>query len=114
MFSLIGFAPVILFFTSILFSEVSAQCKDPLIYKLDDIQHLIVNMTAKLTYCTEQLQKQEKQTANLTALVDELTTKIQKQEEENLIQKQVNTCNVTCQAHPVLVKKANQICGSFF
>ncbi len=46
-----------------LWSEVSGECSDPVIYKLADIQQLIANLTAKqerqelnLTYCTAQLQ----------------------------------------------------------
>ena len=41
-------APSVLFFTGILWNEVSAQCTDPLIYKLNDIQHLIANLTARI------------------------------------------------------------------
>ncbi len=42
---LISIVPAVLCFTSILWSEVSAQCTDPLIYKLNDIQQLIANLT---------------------------------------------------------------------
>ena len=62
-----------------LWSEVSAQCTDPLIYKLNDIQQLIANLTAKqekqeanLTYCTAQIEKQEKEIANLTETIKQL------------------------------------------
>ena len=55
-------AAAVLFFTCMLWSEVSAQCTDPLIYKLDDIQQLIANLTVK----------QEEQTANITMLTAEI------------------------------------------
>ena len=45
MYFLISIAPAVLFFTCMLWSGVSAQCTDPLIYKLNDIQQLIANLT---------------------------------------------------------------------
>ena len=52
-------AVALLFFMSMLYSEVSAQCSDPLIYKLTDIQQLITNLTAKQERQEEQIQTLE-------------------------------------------------------
>ena len=58
-------------FSSILWIGVSAQCTDPIIYKLSDIHQLIANITVKqqrqeenLTYCNTEIQKQAKQLEN--------------------------------------------------
>ncbi len=69
MCSVLSVAQAILFLLCILLHEVSSQCTDPLIYKLNDIQQLITN-------CTAQIQKYEKDIANLTE-------KLKKQGEEN-------------------------------
>ena len=58
---LISVASVILLFTCMLWSEVSAQCTDPLIYKLNDIQQLIANLTAKQEKEIAELQHQLEQ-----------------------------------------------------
>ncbi len=86
---LISVSQAVLCFTYIIWSEVSAQCTDPLIYKLNDIQQLIANMSAKqvkqeanLTYCTAQIEKQEKETANLTAQIESYREQQEKQEQE--------------------------------
>ena len=55
---------VILFLPCLVWSEVSAQCRDPLIYRLDDIYHLI---------------------ANLTATIEDLRTTVARQGEENSV-----------------------------
>ncbi len=51
----------VLFLPCILWNEVSAQCSDPLIYRLDDIHHLIANLTANVTHCTTRIDKQAEQ-----------------------------------------------------
>ena len=40
-------ASVLLIIPCIVWSEVSAQCSDPLIYKLNDIHQFMTNITAK-------------------------------------------------------------------
>ncbi len=57
MFRSIFIAPLMLFSMFTCESEVSAQCKDTLIYKLTDIQHLIANLTAKLEMQEEKHEK---------------------------------------------------------
>ncbi len=108
-------APVVLFFMGMLHSQVSAQCKDKLIYKLDNIKEYISNLNLKheediekltvkqekyeanLTYCnaqianlTAQSQRQAREIANLTEQMQRLETENEEQKKEigNLTAKQ--------------------------
>ena len=67
---------VILFLPCIVWSDVSAQCRDPLIYKLDDIYHLIANLTANITHCTAEID-------NMKETVEDLRTTVARQDAEN-------------------------------
>ncbi len=84
-------APVVLFFMGMLQSQVSAQCKDKLIYKLDDIKEFISDLSVKHDKDIEKLTvKQEKHEANLTYCnlqIANLTAQMQKLEAENEEQK---------------------------
>ncbi len=44
-------------FLCMILSEASAQCSDPLIYKLNDIQQFMANIMAKQENCTTQIEK---------------------------------------------------------
>ena len=46
-----------LFLTSTLWTDVSAECSDPVIYKLSDIQALIANLTTQVQRQAEQLEE---------------------------------------------------------
>ena len=58
-----------------LLNKVSSECRDPLLYKLNDIQQLIINLTVK----------QEDQQANLSSCTTEIAN--HKQDIANLIGK---------------------------
>ena len=78
--SIFSIAQAIIYLLCILLSEVSTQCTDPLIYKLNDIQQFMANITARQENCTAQIQK--------------LTEKLETQEEkfkgqEDKLEKQV-------------------------
>ena len=76
MLSVFYIKQAILFLLCIVWSKVSAQCSDPLLYRLDDIRNLIANLTVKQENCMAHIEKQENETATLKAFV-------QKQESEN-------------------------------
>ncbi len=89
MISVFYIEQTILFLHCIFWAQVSAQCSDPLIYRLDDIHRLIANLTANQENCTVQIanmvakqEKQEKEITHLNAVVANLTEQMQKQEEE--------------------------------
>ena len=59
-----GITSALLFLPCILWSEVSAQCSDPLIYKLNDIHQLIANCSAQISSLTAKQDKQEAEIQN--------------------------------------------------
>ncbi len=67
-----------LFFLCIILREVSSQCSDPLIYKLNDIQQLIENCTREIANLNA---KHDREIANLNAKYDRDITNLNAKQE---------------------------------